>query len=348
MQPMRGNKINLLGKSKTEISSLLGAAVDVHFRSDQIYSWIYEKKVLSFDKMTNLGKNLRSFLEEGFSLEVPAIVDKLTSDDGTAKYLLSLDNGAQIEVVRMDESDHYTLCISSQAGCSLGCLFCATGISGLERNLNSEEILGSVLVLMQELDSIKPVNIVFMGMGEPLLNYDEVVKSIKILTDTEGMAVPERRITLSTVGIPGKIKALKEAFPRLGIAVSVNAYSDSLRSELMPVNKTYPLSGIIRELSSLGRGAEKWLTLEYVLISGINDAQKEARGLAAMAKSLRAKVNIIPLNQVEGFDGRSPSDKTIDSFVGILSDARINVTVRRSKGRRLGAACGQLRAEGRH
>lgn len=341
---MRGKKINLVGKSRSEIDVMLRDQLDEPFRTNQIYSWIYDNKISSFDEMTNLSKDLRASLEEKYSLSFPRIQDISTSDDRTSKYLLSLEDDVMIEVVKMGGVDHDTLCLSSQAGCPLDCVFCATGRGGFDRNLSCSEIIGSALLLIRELKSQKPVNIVFMGMGEPLLNYDEVSKSIRILTDPKGMAIPERRITLSTVGILGKIRSIKKDFPRIGLAISVNAVSDSLRSELMPINKTNRLEEVIAELKGLKFTRENPLTFEYVLISGVNEGRMDASKLAAFAISAKAKINVIPFNKIEGYNGSLPSEKTIDTFVRSLVDSGVNVTVRRSKGLNLSAACGQLKA----
>jgi 23S rRNA (adenine2503-C2)-methyltransferase len=344
---MRGSKINLLGKTGSEITDLVADHLDAKFRIAQIYSWIYEKKVCSFLQMTNLSKELRQSLDDLFSIESPTVKDTLTSGDGTLKHLLSLSDGSEIEVVRMEETGHYTLCLSTQAGCSLGCVFCATGRGGFDRNLTPEEIVGSAVMLIRELPPLKPVNIVFMGMGEPLSNYEALAKSIGILTDPQGMSIPERRITVSTVGIKGIVRKLKEDFPRIGVAVSVNSTFASLRSQLMPVSERNPLSEIIKELKTLRFTKENPVTLEYVLISGINDNHNEARNLASLAKSLKAKVNIIPLNKIDGYEGKSPSEVGINEFVREIAGVNVYVTVRRSKGSCLNAACGQLRAGAR-
>jgi 23S rRNA (adenine2503-C2)-methyltransferase len=341
---MRGNKTNLLGKTGSEISVLLSDHLDTKFRIKQIYSWIYEKKVFSFSQMTNLSKDLRQSLDEKFSIETPFIKETLTSSDGTVKFLISLFDGSEVEVVRMDEIGHYTLCLSSQAGCPLGCVFCATGRGGYERNLTSEEITSSAVMLIGKLPQPKPVNIVFMGMGEPLLNYEALAESIGIFTDPQGMAIPERRITVSTVGIKENVRKLKQDFPRIGVAVSVNSTFEPLRSQLMPVNMANPLEEIINELKKLNFTRENPVTLEFVLISGINDNYREARNLASLAKSLKAKVNIIPLNRINGYDEKSPSEEAINQFIREIADSKVNVTVRRSKGSSLDAACGQLKA----
>jgi 23S rRNA (adenine2503-C2)-methyltransferase len=341
---MRGNKTNLLGKTGSEISDLVADRLDAKFRIAQIYSWIYEKKVFSFSQMTNLSKDLRQSLDEHFSIETPTVKDTLTSSDGTMKYLISLLDGSEIEVVRMDETGHYTLCLSSQVGCPFGCVFCATGLGGYERNLTSEEITGCAVMLIRELPPLKPVNIVFMGMGEPLSNYEALAESIRILTDPQGMAIPERRITVSTVGIKGNVRKLKEDFPRIGVAVSVNSTFESLRSQLMPVNESNPLAEIVNELRTVVFTKENPVTLEFVLISGVNDNYNEARRLTSLAKSLKAKVNIIPLNKINGYDGKSSSEAAISGFVREIAGSKVYVTVRRSKGSCLGAACGQLKA----
>lgn len=344
IRSMRGIKTNLLGKTGSAISDLVAGRIDTNFRIAQIYSWIYGKKVLSFSQMTNLSKELRQSLDEHFSIEAPTIKETRTSGDGTMKYLISFFDSSTIEVVRMDEIGHFTLCLSSQVGCPLGCVFCATGRGGCERNLTSEEITSSAVLFIRELPQLKPVNIVFMGMGEPLLNYDELAESIGILTDPKGMAIPERRITVSTVGIKGKIRKMKEDFPRIGLAVSVNSTFESLRSQLMPVNEMNPLSEIIKELKTVRFTKENPVTLEFVLVSGINDNYKEAKNLASIAKSLKAKVSIIPLNMVNGYDRKPPSETAINEFVQIIAGLKVYVTVRRSKGSSLDAACGQLKA----
>lgn len=345
---MRGSKTNLLGKTGPVISELIAGSIDTKFRAAQVYSWIYEKKVESFSEMTNLSKELRETLDKDFTISAPVIKETKTSEDGTVKYLISLTDGSMIEAVRMDERGHFTLCLSSQAGCPLGCLFCATGHGGYDRNLTSEEIIGSAIILMRDLPPEKPVNIVFMGMGEPLLNYEELAQSIRILTDKKGMAVPERRITVSTAGIKEKISALKADFPHIGLAVSVTSTFDSLRSKLMPVNLKNPLTDIIKELKTIHFAKENPVTLEFVLIAGVNDNNIEARNLSAIAKSLNAKVNVIPLNKVAGYEGKPPSEAAISDFVRTIAASKIYVTVRRSKGGSLDAACGQLKARAKN
>jgi len=341
---MKDDRINLIGKNRKEIAGLCGDLFIEEYRADQLYGWIYSRNVDSFDSMTNLSLDLRLELKRRFILSKPGIVD-IRSVEETSKYLLRFDDDSIIETVSMKEKGHNTLCLSVQVGCPCGCRYCATGMAGYVRDITVAEIIGSALIMIDDIDDSRPVNVVFMGMGEPLLNFDALVDSISILIDQDGIGIPERRITVSTAGIVGKIKELKRRFPRIGISLSLNAIDDELRSELMPVNKTNNLDEIIEEIKGVEWSRRNPLTLEYVLIEDINDSPGDAMKLAKTAGSLKACINLIPLNPVEGFDGEAPDEQNLNSFIKIIADAGIAVTVRRSRGQDLKAACGQLRGK---
>jgi len=342
LAPMSRDVVNLVGKTKADIRAVLEGIVDADFRADQIYRWIYQDAVFSFGDMTNLSKSLRARLHREYELIAPKIVETSSSEDGSEKMLFKLEDDTCIETVVMRERDHYTFCLSSQAGCALECTFCATGQFGFVRNLSAAEIIGTFLMMRKTTGKEMPINVVFMGMGEPLLNFEALAESLSLLTDTDGIALPQRRITVSSAGISGGFSRLRKIFPRVKLALSVNSTDENLRDELMPINRKYPLSDLVRELKDLKYDRHNLLTLEYVLIEGVNDSPEEAARLGKLGKTLKAKISIIPFNPVESLQFSSPDNSSIDNFVARIAAGKTPVTVRRSKGSKTSAACGQL------
>jgi 23S rRNA (adenine2503-C2)-methyltransferase len=317
------------------------------FHARQLYRWVYRRGVTDFDLMTDLARPLRARLSEEFVVSTPQIVSDETSVDGTRKFVLELADGRRIESVFIPDTPSMTFCISTQVGCAMSCGFCLTGKMGLVRNLTAGEIAGQVRVLAREtrlLDA--PFNIVLMGMGEPLHNYDSTMKALRILHSEHGLAVSPRRVTLSTVGIvPGLEKLASEPLmPNL--AISLHATTDEARTRLVPPNRKYPLAEILDVCRRFPLKKRNRITFEYVLLDGVNDSPDDARRLVRLLAGIKAKVNLIPLNPAPGIPYQRPSDARVDRFAQILADRHITVSVRKSRGQDIRAACGQLIVEG--
>ncbi len=328
----------LLGLDLKELENLLDGP---RYRAAQIYEWIYARGALDFAQMTNLPKEVRKILAEQFTITLPEVVHTEKSVDGTTKYALRT-GGEVIETVHMPEEKHDTLCISSQAGCSFGCKFCVTARMNLRRHLTTGDILGQVLLVLNAQGRNKPVNIVFMGMGEPLHNYENVMKAFRMMTHARGLGLLQRRITISTVGLIPSLLRLKEEASIPHLAVSLNAPNDELRNELMPINRMYPLEPLIRTLSELPLKHRQRITFEYVLLKGVNDSVRHARELLEVTQPVRCKINLIPLNPDVHLPYNRPEEETISRFAGILAAGGRTVSVRRSRGPDISAACGQL------
>jgi 23S rRNA (adenine2503-C2)-methyltransferase len=344
--------VNVLGLFPAELANALAPLGAKPFAAKQLFGWVYAKGVLEFERMHNLSKDLRRSLAQNFYIEKPTLLSEVSSREGrVSKYLLSLAGGGKVECVLIGMRDKDTFCISSQVGCRFGCAFCATGRMGLKRNLSASEILGQVLFLRAEedtpADTERAFNIVFMGMGEPLDNYDNVVRAIRIMADPDGLAVGGRRITLSTCGLPHKIRDLAKEDLGIGLALSLNATTDGTRAELIPAAKKFHLKEILESLAYFAEKSGRRVTLEYVLIAGVNDKPADAKRLAAIASSLPSKINLIALNPSPGLRLERPSDEAVDRFVQILYPRAPAVTLRKSKGGDILAACGQLGAEAR-
>ncbi len=319
------------------------------YRGRQVFKWLTKPEVEDFSQMTDLPKALRKRLSELASVSLPQLVSKKLSTDGTVKLGVRLEDGEVVECVLIPERDHYTLCVSSQVGCAMGCRFCLTGRMGLRRNLATWEIVSQVLLAKRFLAEAaledKPLrNIVFMGMGEPLANYEALVKALKILTHPQGFHFARKRTTVSTVGLVPQIRRLAEEYP-VALAVSVHAPDDSLRRELVPAAKRYSLREVLSALRDypLRRGAR--ITIEYVLLRGVNDEPWHARRLAELLRGLPCKINLIPFNPHPDLPFKRPSERYIKRFQELLLSEGFVATVRKSKGLDIGAACGQLRAE---
>ncbi|HEX7138383.1 MAG TPA: 23S rRNA (adenine(2503)-C(2))-methyltransferase RlmN [Vicinamibacterales bacterium] len=341
------HRLNLAELERPAIEAALAERGHERFRARQLFSWIYGRGVTDFDAMTNLPRSLRTALAEECSLTTPAVERRETSTDGTEKFLLRLEDGRHIESVFIPDTPAMTLCISTQVGCAMACAFCLTGKMGLVRNLTAGEIAGQVRVLVPEVGLTDVAfNIVLMGMGEPLHNYDETMKALRILCDKEGLAVPPRRITLSTVGLLGQLERLAREPIMPNLAISLHAPTDVQRGELVPINRKYGVAEIIAACRRFPLRKRSRITFEYVLLAGVNDRAEDARKLAKILGGVKSKVNLIPLNTAAGIPFDRPPDETVDAFARILAEHDVTVSVRKSRGRDIRAACGQLLVEG--
>ncbi len=324
------------------------------YRAEQIKQWLYAKGVTDIEAMTNLSREQRRLLAGAARISRLDVLTRLASADGTRKFLLGLEDGNRIEAVLIpDESRvrrRLTLCISSQVGCTLDCAFCLTGRMGLIRNLRAHEIVDQVLSVRRLLAENGPgeriTNIVMMGMGEPLANFHAVTEAVRRLTDPKGVCFPRRRITLSTAGLVPQIRLLATLGLRVNLAVSLNAASDAVRNATMgTINRKYPLRDLIQACREYPTGPRERITFEYVLLEGVNDAAAEARRLVRLLQGVRCKVNLIPYNEHPGGRFRRPADAAVTAFQAILVNSGLTAFIRKSKGRDILAACGQLHSE---
>jgi len=331
---------NLIGKTAEQIDTLLAPHVDRGFRSRQVAHWILQRHAASFAEMTNLPAELRSRLENAFVLRDPTVVGVSASRDGSRKYLFGLSDGATVEGVAMAEGRKLTLCLSSQSGCAVGCTFCVTGALGAGRNLRPDEIVGQYRVMLRGTDAER-VNIVFMGMGEPLLNTGNLGDALDVLTER----VSPKRITVSTAGIVPGIRWLAGRERRPKLAVSLNAPDQERRQRIMPIARRYPLDQLMAELRRFPLETGRRITFEYVVIRDFNDALEDAARVARLVRGIPCKVNVIPLNEDPDFLAglRQPEAAVVDRFSMALRDAGLTATVRWSKGSDVAAACGQLK-----
>jgi 23S rRNA (adenine2503-C2)-methyltransferase len=330
-----------------ELEAALESRGHPRFHARQIFSWIYAKGVTDFDKMTDLSRTLRADLAEHFRISTPAIIAKETSSDGTVKLLLGLEDGRRIESVFIPDTPSQTFCISTQVGCAMKCGFCLTGKMGLVRNLSAGEIAGQVRVLAGELGLRgSKFNIVLMGMGEPLHNYDNTMKALRMLNDEHGLAVSPKRVTLSTVGVLPALERLATEPLMPNLAISLHATTEDQRDALVPVNRKYGLEDILAAARKFPARRRNRITFEYVLLGGVNDTPEDARRLVRLLGNIRCKVNLIPLNEAAGITFVRPSDERVNTFARILANAGLTVSVRKSRGRDIRAACGQLIVEG--
>ena len=313
------------------------------FHARQIFRWIYRRGITDIAAMTDLSRDLRATLADEFTLTTPTLAQRETSVDGTEKFLLRLADGKHIESVFIPDTPAMTFCISTQVGCAMACAFCLTGKMGLVRNLTAGEIAGQVRVLAGALSMRdKPFNIVLMGMGEPLHNYDETMRALRILNDEHGLALPPRRVTLSTVGLLPALERLAQEPLMPNLAISLHAPTDAVRGELVPLNKKYGVREIIEACERFPLARRRRITFEYVLLAGVNDSPDAARRLAKLLSGVKSKVNLIPLNAAPGIPFERPDDDVIDRFARILAERGLLVSVRKSRGRDIRAACGQL------
>jgi len=342
-----GQPRDLAELDRLELEAALIEHGSERFRARQIFRWVYRRGVANLEAMTDLPRDLRTTLTASFALTTPKIDARERSSDGTEKFLLRLADLRRIETVFIPDTPGMTFCVSTQVGCAMACAFCLTGRMGLVRNLTAGEIVGQVRVLATTLGLLgKTFNIVLMGMGEPLHNYDETMKALRILSDEHGLALPSRRITLSTVGLPPALARLAREPTMPNLAISLHASTDSRRGELVPINKKYGIAEVIEACRRLPLKRRSRITFEYVLLAGVNDLPEDARRLARLLSGIKSKINLIPLNPAAGIPFERPSDEAIDRFARTLADAGMIVSVRKSRGRDIRAACGQLIVEG--
>jgi len=312
------------------------------FRVSQVFDWIYSKNEYDFENMTNLSKELRSKLVAEYKIDIPELVErKLSKRDGTQKFLFSLDDANTIESVLLFHGKRVTACISSQVGCAMGCKFCATGKSGFVRNLTVGEIIGQILA-MQKISEERVGNIVFMGMGEPLLNFENVKQSISHFNSDKMFNIGIRRISVSTCGIVPMIERMAAEIPEVTLSISLHAYDNYTRDALMPVNKKYSVEELIQSVKNYQEITGNRVTFEYILIDGINDSKNDAKALAKLLKGIKSNVNVIPVNPVDEEFKRPDKDKT-KQFVELMNGLGIETVERIEKGSDIDGACGQLR-----
>ena len=339
------NRKDLVALSIQEIELFAGEQGLEPYRARQMSQWIFQKHIREIGLMTNLSKELRTRLEgvAFISFFTPARID--SSKDGSMKYLFRTADGLGIESVLIPEPGHVTLCISTQIGCPMGCRFCHTGREGLVRNLTVAEILNQVRTIMRLVPFGESMpNLVFMGMGEPLANYDNTVRAIRMLLSPWGFNFSHRRITVSTAGLVPQMKRLGEDVP-VNLAISLNASNDETRSRLMPLNNKFPIHELLAAARQFPLAARKRITFEYILIKDVNDAAVNARELAGLLKGIPCKINLIPFNEHPAVDFKKPSERSVIAFQKILHDLNFTAPIRHSKGSDIAAACGQLGAQ---
>src|SRR3954463_2481212 len=339
--------IDLVEQERESLESALAELGYPRFHAGQIFRWIYRRGVTNAEDMTDLPRELRAAVAANFRLTTPALVQRERSTDGTEKFVLRLADGRTIESVLIPDTPAMTFCISTQVGCAMACSFCLAGWRGVVRTPTAGEIVGQVRLLVDALAMRDTAfNIVLMGMGEPLHNYDETMKALRILADEHGFNLPPRRVTLSTVGLLPALERLAQEEVMPNLAISLHAPTDAQRGALVPINQKYGVAEIIAACKRFPLKKRSRITFEYVLLAGVNDSTDDARRLAHLLAGMKAKVNVIPLNAAAGIPYERPSDEAIDRFAKIVSDGGIDVSVRKSRGRDIRAACGQLIVEG--
>ncbi len=350
--PLAVTRIPVHSLTLEELGEKLSALGQPGYRAKQVMQWIYDKRVKSFAAMSDLPAALRTQLEETFSFDDLEPVRVLGSADTTRKFLFKLSDGSLIETVLIpaspalygEASDRRTLCISTQVGCAYGCKFCASGLDGFSRNLHAGEIVSQVL-RVEELSGENINNIVFMGMGEPLANFANLMRAIGVINAPWGIGLGARHITISTSGLAPQIRELAEQPLQVRLAVSLHGATDEVRQQIMPVNRKYPLATLLEACAFYTERKSQRLTFEYILIDGVNDRPEDAAALAKLVRKIHAKVNCIPYNIVEGLDWKRPSEARQDAFMAVLERAGAAATIRREKGHDIAAACGQLRRQ---
>jgi len=341
---LSNKKVNLLGYSLKSLEDFFDSIEEPKFRAKQVIKWIHQKGVLDFDEMSDLNKNLREKLKSIALIKPPQIEEVHKSSEGTIKYLIKLKSGSMVEMVRIPEKKRITLCISSQAGCALQCTFCATGAQGFERNLSADEIIGQLWLANFSDKKNSPItNVVFMGMGEPLLNFIPVIESAKLMKEQLAYGLSRKRITISTSGITPQIDQLCNEID-VSLAISLHAPTDQLRDEIVPINKKYPISELINSCKKylLNYDGKRSITIEYVLIDGVNDSEELAIKLAKLLSNISCKINLIPFNPFDGSNYRRSKQNNIEEFKKILMNKGFITTLRVTRGDQIDGACGQL------
>jgi 23S rRNA (adenine2503-C2)-methyltransferase len=345
-------KTNLIGMTREQVTEALKPLGVEAFRTKQIWQWMYQKGVTDFTAMTNIKKDVQQRLSESFTIERAGISKDKISIDETRKWLLKYADGNEVETVFIPDAPRGTLCVSSQVGCTLACTFCHTGTQRLVRNLTASEIITQLLVARDGLHEWavpaggqRPItNIVFMGMGEPLFNYDHVVQACKIMMDAEGLAISKRKITVSTSGVVPKIRPLADDI-NVNLAISLHAVNDDLRDEIVPINRKYPLKELMEACKYYAdKSQTRRIMFEYVMLKGVNDSDADAKALVSLLKNIPSKVNLIPFNPWPGAPYECSSNNRIHAFGRILMEAGLAAPIRRSRGQDILAACGQLKS----
>lgn len=343
-------RVNLLGMSRKNMEAYLSSIGEKPFRAQQILKWIHHSGIDNFDEMTNLGKPLRAKLQELAEIRPPTVVKQLDSIDGTRKWAVEVGGNNLVETVLIPDGQRGTLCVSSQVGCSLDCSFCATGKQGFMRDLTAAEIIGQVWLAIKSYDGFNSgnkrivTNVVMMGMGEPLLNFDNVVEAMSLMLDDFGYGLSKRRVTLSTSGVVPMLDKLGDV-STVSLAISLHAPNDELRSQLVPINKKYPIAELLaasKRYIAKQDDTHRVVTIEYTLIAGVNDGVEHAKELAEVLRDLPCKVNLIPFNPFSLSDYKRPSNNAVNRFWLVMTEAGYVTTVRTPRGDDIDAACGQL------
>jgi len=335
--------VNLIGLDAAGLARFFEERHERPFRAKQLLRWIHQRRENDFARMSDLAKPLREKLVAAARIEAPAIVGDTTAEDGTRKWLLKVDDANAVEAVFIPETNRGTLCISSQAGCTLDCAFCSTGKQGFNRNLDASEIIGQLWLANRLLPGERPVsNVVMMGMGEPLLNLDNVIPALRLMLDDNAYGLSRRRVTVSTSGVIPGMDRLRDECP-VALAVSLHAPNDALRDQLVPVNRKYPLRELIAACNRyLEKAPRDFITFEYVMLDGVNDSAQQAKELVGIAKRVRSKFNLIPFNPFPKSEFRRSEPERIRRFAEVLQGAGLTVTTRKTRGDEIAAACGQL------
>ncbi len=335
-------KKNLIGYSLAKLEQTMVRLKQPKYRGRQLYKWLYNTRMQDFSLMSDFSKSLREQLETKFEIKYPEIIESQKSTDGTEKFLFQFDDSTNVETVLIPDADRQAVCVSSQAGCALGCHFCATGTLGLMRNLTAGEILGQLIPLRDLYGNDCFTNIVFMGMGEPLKNYDNVVEAIKIITDSAGLMVSAKKITVSTSGISPKIRKLADSGLKVKLALSLHAATQEKRHKIMPVADSFGLDKLMDAVKYYTQVTGFRVTIEYILFAGFNDKPEDIKALVKLLHGVPCKINILAYNPVPGLDFERPTDEKVDWFARQLYPKMPAVTVRKSRGKDIDAACGQL------
>jgi 23S rRNA (adenine2503-C2)-methyltransferase len=339
--------MTLADLERTELEAALGDLGAPRYHAGQIFRWLYRRGVTEFAAMTDLARPVRAALGETFTIRMPEIARQRRAVDGTTKFELSLEDDGRIEAVYIPDTPRQTFCVSTQVGCAMGCVFCLTARMGLARHLTAGEIAGQVWRLAHATGlTNRSFNVVLMGMGEPLHNYDATMKALRILGDPDGFAVPPRRVTLSTVGVLPALERLAEEPDMPNLAISLHATTNEDRSRLVPINRRYDLEALLDACRRFPLAKRRRITFEYVLIDGINDGADDASRLVRLLAGIKAKVNLLPLNEAAGIPFTRPSDARVNAFARLLVERGVRVSVRKSRGLDIRAACGQLIVEG--
>ncbi len=338
-------KENLLGYTLPQLQAVMAGLGEKPFRGKQLFKWLYNTRQYDFSLMTDFTKELRARLADQYHFDPLQLERSVKSKDGTEKFLFRLPDGKPVETVLIPDDRRRTLCVSSQSGCALGCTFCATGTMGLLRNLTVGEIVGQVIFVRDQRGDDAFSNVVFMGMGEPLNNYDNVIESVRIMSHPSGLAMAARKVTVSTSGITPKIKKLADSGLKCRLALSLHAATQEKRRKIMPVAETFGLEKLMEAVRYFAEKTGDRVTFEYILFDGFNDTMEDVKALAQLVRGIPCKINVLAYNEVPGLKFKRPTDEKVDWFGRQLYPRTPAVTVRKSRGRDIAAACGQLAAQ---